>query len=414
MKHSPHLFLLILSVSVGVGSTRMTIVKSSPEKSTMVPEGETLVMTCEGDLPWFLCVWTSPQGGKQCAIQEGEATTSVCQGDPRVQLEGGPTSCTVRVFGVQREDRGNWMCLLQDGENFQTDRKLLEVEVATEGELEVMVGDNQVSEEVVRFKEEDEIELECRVHKAFPRPTITWSGLEVDKRVGREVAREEEDMARMQVVEEVVYDEVDGTFSCTSTLHYKARLDDTNSSLVCSMLQTDKQGILLYRQETSLLLDVVPLPPPITTASSTSLSGLILGSSVGVLFVLLLVFLLAFVLCRVRRQKQKDPPAHPSPPPNNQQPSVWTSNCSTNWTCQQREMASTESFEATNSITSNSSSSFQTNRSLGDLPTLTTLHGMRPPSSPLGLHHQILSCRSPLPPSFFNFFGKNITTHEYD
>ena len=391
--HSPHLFLVV-TLSVGVGSTRMSIMKSSPEKSTMVREGESLFMSCEADLPWFLCVWTSPQGGKQCAIQEGEATTSVCQGDPRVQLEGGPTSCTVRVFGVQREDRGNWMCLLQDGENFQTDRKLLEVEVATRGQLEVMVKDKQLSEGVVRLTEGDKVELECKVQKAFPRPSISWSGLEVETRVGREVGREEEE-ASMQVKEEVEYDDVEGTFSSTSTLHYTARLEDANSSLVCSMLQTDKQGVLLYRQEASLTLDVVSPPPPVVTASSTSLSGLILGSSVGALFVLLLVFLLTFVLCRIRRQKRKEPSPDPCPPPHNQ-PSVWTSNCSSNWTCQQREMTATSSFEASNSISSNSSSSFQTNRSLGDLPTLTTLHGMRPPSSPLGLHHHILSCRSSL------------------
>ena len=372
----------------------MSITRSSPEKSTMVREGESLVMSCEADLPWFLCVWTSPLGGKQCAIQEGEATTSVCQGDPRVQLEGGPTSCTVRVFGVQREDRGNWMCLLQDGENFQTDRKLLEVEVATRGQLELMVRDEQVSEGVVRLTEGDEVDLECKVQKAFPRPSISWSGLETDKRVGREVGREEEE-ASMQVKEEVVYDEVEGTFSSTSTLHYTARLEDANTSLVCSMLQSDKQGVLLYRQETSLTLDVVS-PPPVITASSTSLSGLILGSSVGALFVLLLVFLLTFVLCRIRGQKRKEPSPDPGALPNNQ-PTVWTSNCSSNWTCQQREMTRTSSFAATNSISSNSSSSFQTNRSLGDLPTLTTLHGMRPPSSPLGLHHHILSCRSSLP-----------------
>ena len=197
----------------------------------------------------------------------------------------------------------------------------------------------------------------------------------------------------MQVKEEMEYDDVEGTFFSTSTLHYTARLEDANSSLVCSMLQTDKQGVLLYRQEASLTLDVVSPPPPVVTASSTSLSGLILGSSVGALFVLLLVFLLTFVLCRIRRQKRKEPSPDPCPPPHNQ-PTVWTSNCSSNWTCQQREMTATSSFEASNSISSNSSSSFQTNRSLGDLPTLTTLHGMRPPSSPLGLHHHILSCRS--------------------
>ena len=78
------------------------------------------------------------------------------------------------------------MCLLQDGENFQTDRKLLEVEVATRGQLELMVRDEQVSEGLVRLTEGDEVDLECKVQKAFPRPSISWSGLEVDKRVGRE------------------------------------------------------------------------------------------------------------------------------------------------------------------------------------------------------------------------------------
>ena len=63
--HSLHLFL----VSLGMGSSMMKITKTSPESSTMVLEGESLVMSCEADLPWFLCVWTSPLGGKQCAIQ---------------------------------------------------------------------------------------------------------------------------------------------------------------------------------------------------------------------------------------------------------------------------------------------------------------------------------------------------------
>ena len=63
--HSLHLFL----VSLGLGSSMMNITKTSPESSTMVLEGEFLVMSCEADQPWFLCVWTSPLGGKQCAIQ---------------------------------------------------------------------------------------------------------------------------------------------------------------------------------------------------------------------------------------------------------------------------------------------------------------------------------------------------------
>ena len=65
--HSLHLFL----VSLGLGSGMMNITKTSPERSTMVAEGESLVMSCEANQPWFLCVWTSPLGGKQCAIQVG-------------------------------------------------------------------------------------------------------------------------------------------------------------------------------------------------------------------------------------------------------------------------------------------------------------------------------------------------------
>ena len=295
------------------------------------------------------------------------------------------------------------MCLMQDGENFQTDRKLLEVEVATKGQLEVVVkGDKHLSEEgMVRLTEGDKAMLECKVEKAFPRPTISWSWLKEDKRVGREVGMEVKEEVKMQVKEEMEYDEKEGTYTSTATLHYTARMEDANKTLVCSVLQNDKQDILLYKQESSLTLDIAALPPPVTTASSTSLSGLILGSSVGVLFVFLLVFLLAFVLCRVRRRKRKEPSRDPGPPHNpTQQTAVWTTSCSSNWTCQQREMTSTNSLEATNTISSNSSSSsssFQTNRSLGDLPTLTTLHGERPPSSPMGLHHHILSSRYLLP-----------------
>ena len=52
--------------------------------------GQALTLHCHTDTPWFLCVWTSSSGGKQCAIQE-RSVSSVCAGDPRIVISGAAT-----------------------------------------------------------------------------------------------------------------------------------------------------------------------------------------------------------------------------------------------------------------------------------------------------------------------------------
>ena len=73
-------FLLQASVlSVILWPTEaMDIVRSAPLNTTMIREGDSMALSCEADVPWFLCVWTSPKGEKQCAIQDENKTTSVC------------------------------------------------------------------------------------------------------------------------------------------------------------------------------------------------------------------------------------------------------------------------------------------------------------------------------------------------
>ena len=385
----------------------MNIVNSAPYNATIIREGDSLALSCNADLPWFLCVWTSPHGEKQCAIQEENKTTSVCQGDPRVHLEGGPTSCTVSVPDVQREDRGTWMCLLQDGENFQPAQKLLEVEVATRGQIGLMVRDKLVSEGVVRLTEGDEVDMECKVENAFPAPDFSWGGLEVERRVGREIGREEE-VEKMQNDEKVEFNKDKGTFSSISTFHYTARLEDSNSSVVCTVRQSDRQGNLLYRQKANLTLEVVSPPPPVITASSTSLSGLILGSSIGALLVLLLLILIAVYICRSKQKKRE-----PTPPPPSQ-PVVWSTN-----TQQEEHIGRETHLNSTFDSTSlpeyadvvSSSSSSTTAPSMSRLPTLPCLQETHFPSSSLcPLPPGVLSSRSLGCPSRLSMGDEDILT----
>ena len=387
----------------------MNIVNSAPNNATIIREGDSMALSCNADLPWFLCVWTSPQGEKQCAIQEENKTTSVCQGDPRVHLEGGPTSCTVSVHEVQREDRGTWMCLLQDGDNFQPAQKLLEVEVATEGQIELTLKGMQVSEGVVRLTEGDQVDMECKVENAFPAPEFSWGGLEVERRVGREVGREEEVIEKIQMQEEEVeFNKGKGTFSSVSTFHYTARLEDSNSSVVCTVRQSDRQGNLLYRQEANITLEVVSPPPPVTTASSTSISGLILGSSIGALLVLLLLILIAVYICRSKQKKRE-----PTPPPPSQ-PVVWSTT-----THQEEHIAREAHLNSTFDSASlpeyadvvSSSSSSTTVPSMSRLPTLPCLQETHFPSSSLHpLPPGVLSSRSLGCPSRLSMGDEDILT----
>ena len=146
--------------------------------------------------------------------------------------------------------------------------------------------------------------------------------------------------------------------------------------------QWSREGTLLYSQQASLRLEVAALSPASQPSSSSSKTGLILGSSLG--FLLLLLFLILLLVLLVRGHRRKPDPQSSSTSETSHKPSVWTSGVD-NWTCQGREQ---EIMEISSSRSS-SSSSFQTNRSLGDL---TSMPGLRPRPSPLALHHPVLSC----------------------
>ena len=117
----PLLFLLL----TGEGSvTGMEMVSSSPIPGTITKEGSPLSLACSSSSPWFFCLWHSPSGGKQCAIQENEVN-SVCEqaGEERTLHADSTSSCSLHIRRLRREDHGKWMCLLNDITEFDTVRR---------------------------------------------------------------------------------------------------------------------------------------------------------------------------------------------------------------------------------------------------------------------------------------------------
>ena len=153
------------------------IVDTQPSSSILVEEGGTVSFLCQADQRWFLCLWNSPRGSKVCAIQESEEGASqVCQGDPRIRVQGDSTMCGITISNVSRTDWGAWLCLVQDGEEFLTDRRRIGMEVTRRGVVRMEYGEESVGR-VLRMKEGDLANISCTSEGGYPMPSITWLGV---------------------------------------------------------------------------------------------------------------------------------------------------------------------------------------------------------------------------------------------
>ena len=208
------------------------------------------------DSAWFLCVWTSPSGDKQCAIQES-GVSSVCAGDPRIVIRGDSQTCGITVYNVTTEDWGRWMCLVQDGEDFNTHRKYINVEVATGAAVTLSWNDNNnnnnnnndnnqeaLSGRILEVMEDTETNIYCAARKAYPRPTFLWS------------PPESLTLGSQKTVES--YNNQTHEYSSYSSVIYNAKLNETNSTIICRVLQDET-----YVETTSVIIKVNPKPLPL-------------------------------------------------------------------------------------------------------------------------------------------------------
>ena len=225
------------------------------------------------------------------------------------------------------------MCLVQDGEEFKTDRREIDMEVAREGvvglESDDWLSNRTDSQRVLRITEGASASISCWSRAAYPRPSFSWSGLaggpvaEYGAREGRYVAelqQNDEWFGNITVVEEVSekhvihynciltfqgehsFDEQLNLYNSRSTITYLANINDTNSSINCYVQQSDMYGNLLYYTQESILLLVDPLPSSPLPVSLSAEIGMISGALITSIFLLLTCVLVTAVMCR--RQKQ--------------------------------------------------------------------------------------------------------------
>ena len=238
--------VLLMSAAVMVASIKISGVPGD----SLVRAGEVMELGVRTDSAWFLCVWTSPRGDKQCAIQES-GVSSVCAGDPRIRITGTSHSCGISVTNVTTEDWGSWMSLVQDGEYFETHRTYTKVEVATQAVTTLSWDDNnnQEDQRILRVMEDTQTIIHCNARNAYPQPTFFW------------YRPDSMELGGEKIVES--YNNKTHEYSSNSSVIYNAKLNETNSTITCKVRQDN-----LYVQEISLTIKVDPKPLPLILVKS--------------------------------------------------------------------------------------------------------------------------------------------------
>jgi len=138
----------------------LELVSYLPQAGSITREGSPLSLSCSSSSPWFFCLWHSPVGGKQCAIQENHTQAQ---------------ECSLRIERLAREDHGTWMCLLNDIKEFDTVKASVYVEVGVAASIEW--GSIQGMEEEGRLVlvEGDTRDIQCVARAGYPTPTFTWT-----------------------------------------------------------------------------------------------------------------------------------------------------------------------------------------------------------------------------------------------
>ena len=153
----PLLVTLLASPAMGA----FEVVNKAPPDGTVVREGRGVRLSCRTNSRWFFCLWKTPGGDKQCAIQEN-TPRNVCKVDPRLALEGGVTNCDITINDVRREDHGRWMCLVADPENFDQKRTAIALEVGVMAEVRFDPGFGIKNELTVTEGEQVKVRSFCK------------------------------------------------------------------------------------------------------------------------------------------------------------------------------------------------------------------------------------------------------------
>ena len=140
----------------------MNVINKSPPDGKIVKAGRDVNLSCRTDNRWFFCIWNSPSGNKQCAIQEN-TPQNVCSGDPRIMLMGGLNNCEIHLRNVGPQDHGQWTCMVTDPVKFDNDKETISLEVGQRARVGFDPGFGNKNE--LRMTEGDSMEVRKNIFK---------------------------------------------------------------------------------------------------------------------------------------------------------------------------------------------------------------------------------------------------------
>ena len=176
MNELPNILLLFSFLVMHTSAIYM--VSTRPPPGTIIPEGSNLTISCSSSEPWFFCLFNSPNGDKQCAIQESEVN-SVCSSDTLLSLFGESSTCSLDIARVTRDMHGGWMCLLNEIEQFHSVKTIVRVEVGVPAKVGWIT---HTQEGLLHLVEGEEKEIVCGATDGYPQMDFKWSSNRTVKR----------------------------------------------------------------------------------------------------------------------------------------------------------------------------------------------------------------------------------------
>ena len=247
------------------------------EEVVVVREGDSALLSCNSPTPWFFCAW-SWGSERACLLQEGGGgpVRQVCGGSIG-EVEGSGQTCGLSLDRVKVEQGGNYLCMLSQGEELETVRRVVRLEVATPAILSVSAKGRQVEGGVVEALEGEVVQLSCDAKRANPAPSLSWSAPWQDE------------------------DRQGGS------LQFTAHTALTGLTISCKGEQEE-----LYSTSLPLLLVVHPAPQALHSLLSPSSAPTVAMIAIVLSSLLLLVIIL--LLVKLQRSKMGTPPKSPPSP----------------------------------------------------------------------------------------------------
>ncbi|TRY73760.1 hypothetical protein TCAL_02553 [Tigriopus californicus] len=272
-------------------SRAIQVINKSPPDGRIVKLGHSVRLSCRTDRRWFFCLWNSPQGDKQCAIQLN-SPRSVCDLDSRIIMDSGLNNCDIEVKNVQPEDYGSWLCMVSDPDQFDSARERVSLEVGQPAS--VKFDPEFGSKNVLTITEGETISIRCAATKGHPAAQLSWEGPKEAK-------------LDIRSSPEIIRNDRTHTTDVFHTVKYKADLKDNDKEIICLATQVDHDGrSVLYESSAILQLKIDKIVLPVDNALTQRI-GIISGVLLAIIFLILLLMFCIFVICRRRRKRSRPP-----------------------------------------------------------------------------------------------------------